>query len=101
MTVREQGIHLDVPPSEYFADPCSQPSLTQSIAKLLIDRSPLHAWYSHPKLNPDFKPDDSTKFDVGNIAHKLLLGRGKDIEVLEFSDWRTKNAQLARDIAAA
>lgn len=101
MTILEQGIHFDVPPSDYFEDCAPEPSLTQSIAKILIDRSPLHAWYQHPRLNPDFKPDDSTKFDVGNIAHKLLLGRGRDIEVLEFSDWRTKNAQLARDIAAA
>jgi hypothetical protein len=55
--------------------------------------SPLHAWHAHPRLNPDYRHDDDTKFDVGNIAHKLMLGRGKDIVVLDFDDWRTKAAK--------
>lgn len=97
----KQGIHYDVPPADYFADPAPEPSLTQSIAKVLIDRSPLHAWYAHPRLNPDFRPDDQTKFDIGNIAHSLMVGRGKSIEVIEFDDWRTKAAKEAREKAAA
>jgi hypothetical protein len=71
------------------------------VAKILLDRSPLHAWHAHPRLNPDYRHDDDTKFDVGNIAHKLMLGRGKDIVVLEFDDWRTKAAKDAREAAAA
>ncbi len=96
------GIFYDVPDADYRSDPCPLPSLTQSIAKILLDRSPLHAWHAHPRLNPDWRPDDPTKFDVGNIAHKLMIGRGKDIVVLEdFDDWRTKAAKEARETAAA
>jgi hypothetical protein len=98
----QPGIYTDMDAATYFADPCPQPSLTQSIAKVLLDRSPLHAWHAHPRLNPDYQPDDDTKFDVGNIAHKMLLGRGKEITVLEgFDDWRTKAAKEARAAAAA
>jgi hypothetical protein len=96
------GIHLDVPPSQYFADPAPEASLTQSIAKILIDKSPLHAWHSHPRLNKNYQHDDDRKFDIGNIAHSIMIGRGKSIVVLDgFDDWRKKAAQEARDEAAA
>lgn len=95
------GIFPDCPTADYFADPCPAPSLTQSVAKILLEQSPLHAWHAHPRLNPDYRHDDDRKFDVGNIAHALLLGRGKSIVVLEFDDWRTKAAKEARDEAAA
>lgn len=98
--ISKPGIYLEMTSAEYFGDPCTSPSLTQSVAKILLDRSPLHAWYAHPRLNPDYRHDDDTKFDVGNIAHKLMLGRGKDIAVIDFDDWRTKAAKEAREQAA-
>lgn len=100
MKILECGIHYDVPPADYFADCAPMPSLTQSIAKVLIEKSPLHAWYQHPRLNPDFKRTEETQFDIGNIAHSLMLGRGKDIEVIEFDDWRKADAKKAREKAA-
>lgn len=95
------GLFTDLSTDQYFADPCAQPSLTQSLVKTLLERSPLHAWYAHPRLNPDFVRDDATKFDVGNIAHRLLLGRGREIVPLDFADWRTNAAKQAREDAAA
>jgi hypothetical protein len=96
------GIYTDMTAEDYHADPCPNPSLTQSVAKVLLQRSPLHAWHAHPKLNPDYQHDDATKFDIGNIAHKMLLGRGKEIVVLEgFDDWRKKDAQALREVAAS
>jgi hypothetical protein len=79
MRITQPGIYLDMSAVDYFADPCPSPSLTQSVAKRLIDRSPLHAWTIHPRLNPAFEADDPTKYDIGNIAHRLLLGRGKEL----------------------
>lgn len=101
MKITTPGIFTDVSSADYFGDPCPAPSLTQSVAKILLDKSPLHAWYAHPRLNPDYRHDDDRKFDVGNIAHKLMIGRGKEIIVLEFDDWRTKSAKEARDMAAS
>lgn len=98
----DAGIHIDMSTAEYFADPCRAPSMTQSIAKILLEKSPLHAWHAHPRLNPDWQPDDPTKFDVGNVAHKLMIGRGKDIVVLDaYDDWRTKAAKEVREAAQA
>lgn len=100
--IARPGIFTDIDPAAYHADPCPEPSLTQSVAKVLLDHSPLHAWHAHPRLNPDWRADDDTKFDVGNIAHKMLLGRGKQIVVLEdFNDWRTKEAKALREVAAS
>jgi hypothetical protein len=99
--ISEPGIFYDMPTAEYFADPAPMPSLTQSLAKILNERSPLHAWHQCPRLNPNFEPDEDTRFDIGNVAHKLILGRGKDYCVLPFDDWRTKAAKEAREAAAA
>lgn len=101
MKITEPGIYRGVLDADYRDDPTPSPSLTQSAVKTLIDRSPLHAWTENKRLNPHFEPNDDTKFDLGNVAHLLLLGRGKEIEVIQFDDWRKKAAQDAREEAAA
>lgn len=70
------GVH-EIPSSEYHADPCVEPSLSSTIGKLLIDRSPLHAWTASPRLNPDWEPKNSATFDVGRAAHSEILGKGE------------------------
>lgn len=99
-----EGIHLDVPSAVYFSDPCPQPSLTQSIAKVLIERSPLHAWHEHPRLGrkpvADAAPEAYNSAQaIGNAAHALLLGRGKEIAVADFDSWRTDKAKAVREAA--
>jgi hypothetical protein len=96
MRIEKPGIYRGVSPADYFQDPCPEPSLTQSIAKVLLERSPMHAWTEHPRLNPHWEEDNDKKFDLGNVAHALMLGRGKDFEILPFLDYRTKAAQEAR-----
>ncbi|MEC4616304.1 PD-(D/E)XK nuclease-like domain-containing protein [Tsukamurella tyrosinosolvens] len=39
------------------------------------------------------------EFDTGSLVHKLVLGEGADIVVVDAKDWRTKAAQEARDAA--
>lgn len=101
MRITTPGFYPHMSAGDYHADPCPEPSLTQSIAKLLLERSPLHAWHAHPRLNPAFAREEPTKFDVANVAHKLLLGRGKDVAVIDAADWRTKAAREERDSAIA
>lgn len=99
--IQEPGLFFNMSSADYLSDPCPSPSFTQSLAKVLLEKSPLHAWYSHPRLNSDFREDNDRKFDVGNISHKLMIGRGKEIVVLdEYDDWRTKDARAKRDEAA-
>jgi len=86
----------------YHGDPAPEPSLSSSIAKTLIAKSPRHAWVAHPRLNPDWQAGDSNKaLDFGSAAHRLLLGHGRDIFVIENDDFRTKVAREARDKAIA
>src|SRR5258707_870838 len=98
--IEQPGIFRGVLDEDYRDDPCPLPSLTQSLCKIIIERSPRHAWTAHPRLNGDWLPDDDTKFDLGNVVHKLVLGRGKDFTVLDCDSWRTHAAKLARDEAA-
>jgi hypothetical protein len=96
--IREGGAYA-MSAADYFKDPCPDASLTQSLAKILCHQSPRHAWHAHPRLNPDYEPDESTQFDIGNVAHMLLIGRGKEFEVITARDWRTKDAQALRAVA--
>ena len=87
----------------YHADPCPEPSLSSSVAKLLLGRSPLHAWHSHPRLNPDYRPRPESKImDLGSVAHRVILERSWDgIAICDENDWRKKDAQAFRDAARA
>ena len=96
----ESGIHYDVSAQDYHADPLPHPSLSASIAKILIDHSPRHAWHAHPRLNPNHEADDgSARLDLGSVCHRLALGAGRDIEAIPFDSYRTKEAQARRDEA--
>ena len=56
--VTEPGIYADFPVADYFADPTPEPSLTQTLAKLLLERAPIHAKYAHPRLTPVVPDED-------------------------------------------
>jgi len=95
----KQGIYT-ISEQEYHADPCDKPSLTSSLAKILITKSPLHAFVAHPKLNPRFVHKESAAFDMGKAAHAYFLERDvTKIVVVEADDWRTKDAKSQRDAA--
>jgi hypothetical protein len=56
--ISRPGIYLDVAANDYHADPCPAPSFTQSIAKVLLEKSPAHARLAHPRLCPPVAADD-------------------------------------------
>lgn len=92
------GIHDAVPADTYHADPCEKPSLSASIARILIGKSPAHAKAAHPVLNPELEREDSSKFDIGTAAHRLFLEGDDAIEVWAGSlDWRPGDARAFRD----
>ena len=87
---------------EYIADPAPEPSLSASVAHTLITQSPLHAFMQHPRLNPGGEREESTKADIGTIAHGVLLENDwSRVVVIDAEDWRTKVAKEARDAAYA
>lgn len=86
--------------AEYHADPCKVASLSSSIAKILLEQSPLHARLAHPRLNPHYAPEEKEDFDFGAAAHAMLLERtSNNIVWCEFNDWRKNAAKEARAAA--
>ena len=62
------GIHT-LPAESLPRRPGADREFVVSIAKVLITQSPLHAWYQHPRLNPNFQSDHDSRFDIGSAAH--------------------------------
>jgi hypothetical protein len=101
--IDKPGIYREISEADYFADPCPEPSFTQSIGKLILDRSPAHAKLAHPRLAPpptegeDETPEKYVAAQaIGNAAHKLILNRGRDLVVCDFDSWRSDKAKQAR-----
>ena len=91
---------ITIPSDEYHAGKHdTAPALSSSIAKVLLSRSPRHAWLEHPRLNPDYMPEERATFDTGTAAHALLLEGVDRMAVLDYPDWRTNAAKAARDEA--
>lgn len=101
--IDKPGLYDDVSDAEYHAD-CVKPapSLSSSVAKTIIAKSPHHAWYAHPRLNTtllDQLEAPTPAMDVGTAAHKLILGKGREIKEIVADDYKTKAAREARDAA--
>lgn len=96
------GIHT-ISAEQYHADTLVDlPTLSNSIAKILVTQSPQHAWCAHSRLNPNYESDDSSRFDLGSAAHAVLLEKDfSKIQFIEADDWRTKEAKSQRDMARA
>lgn len=93
------GIHT-ISAAEYHADPCATPSLSSSIAGIVWHRTPLHGWMAHPKNQNRADRSESATFDLGTVAHALILeGSESSVCVIVADDWRTKAAKEQRDEA--
>jgi hypothetical protein len=103
--IDKPGIY-EMTAAEYHADPCAVPSLSSTVAKLLVTRSPAHAHLAHPKLG-GLKDDDDDGSDptaskekaLGELIHRLVLDKGGDIVVIQADAYRTTAAKLERDTA--
>lgn len=86
---------------EYFSDPCDRPSLSASVANVLVTKSPLHAWCVHPKLGKqeEAEAEDTKAMIEGKVIHRLILGKGEEIVVCPFNDFRSNAARAMRDEA--
>lgn len=89
------GVYYDVKETDYHADCALQPSLSSSLAKdEMWPGCALKGWLCHPRLNPKYKPrDPSKRMEFGSLAHKLVLGRGAEIDICTKDDWKTDFAK--------
>ncbi len=105
MIIDKPGIYRDFDGEAYFADPCVGPSLSQSLCKILIEQSPLHARQAHPRLAQpvDGEEDEAEKYDkakaIGNAAHAIMIRRGKKLAIIDAPNFKTKVAQTDKQAA--
>lgn len=93
------GLHRGVPEAVYHADPAETPSASSSALRTLLSRSPEHAWFGHPRLNPAWEEADSTDAkDRGKILHAMVLQTPDPFRVLDVPNYTTK---AAKDLKAA
>lgn len=82
----------DMPEADYHGH---EGSLSASGAKLLAPPHPCPAKFRHQQDHPVIKD----VFDFGSVAHRLVLGKGADIEVLPYDTRKTNAAKEAEDAA--
>lgn len=94
ITITEPGMIPDLPIADYVADPCPQPSLSSSVAKVLIERSPAHAYVKHPRFRtgPLVEEEFSRDANFGSAVHSMVFG-GPKVQRYGYPDWRKKEAQ--------
>lgn len=90
---------LDVSAEEYHAGIDERPRLSASIAHILWTKTPLHAWTAHPRLNPHYVRTEEEKFDLGKVAHSILLEGDDCVYVVHEDSWRKNVAKEAREYA--
>lgn len=94
------GFHPDINEKDYHADVlCEAPTLSCSIAKVLVDESPVHCWAAHPRLGNKRHKETTPAMEFGSAAHALCLGKGADLVVVEADNWMTKAAKEERENA--
>ena len=90
----QAGVYPDMPDVEYHLDPVPGGSLSSTGARRILD---CPAKFRYEQDHPVYKQ----VFDFGSAAHKLVLGTGPELVVIDAEDWRTKAAREARDEARA
>lgn len=99
--ITKPGVYA-VSAADYHADTlCAVPTLSASIAHVLLAQSPLHARWAHPRLSPAYEPEEDERFDIGTACHAYLLEGESGFVIIDAPDWRTKDARAQRDAARA
>jgi hypothetical protein len=87
-------IRDDLTAEQYHADRTSISS--SGLRALLPPGCPAQFKYDRDNPRPPKR-----EFDLGHAAHKLVLGEGSDFELIDFPDYKKKDAQVQRDGAYA
>ena len=97
------GIY-DMPASEYHADPCPEPSLSAGMINQILE-APAKCFEFSRRLNQDYQEETKQeKFTIGTVSHIMFLEPhlfDQRVMVVQFDDWRTKEAKALRAEAQA
>ena len=93
--------------AQYHADHESlgPPALHNSYAKVIVQSSPMHAWYLHPRLG-GAAHEATAAMDAGSLMHALVLNQPMDeflaeYEIIDVPDFKKLDARALRDAAIA
>lgn len=87
---------------DYHRDPCPTPSLSSSVADILIKQTPYHAWLAHSRLNPEYEEKTTAEQEFGSAVHALLLNsEAERIVVVSGESWRKDAMRKVRDQSRA
>lgn len=90
---------LECTVEQYHRDELSpKPTLSCSVAKTIVAKSPLHAYAVHPRFG-GVERETTPEMDFGTTVHSLVLGKGSGIQEITFPDFRTNLAKEARNAA--
>jgi hypothetical protein len=98
-TIERPGLYPDIPEADYHRDPVAHEwgSLSSTGAKLLLPPSCPYLFQWNRKHGKHSK-----SMDDGTRVHALVTGKGEEHLVpLPYENYRTKDAQLARDSVIA
>ena len=71
----------DIPAADYHRDPCEVPSLSCTIARILVRRTPAHAYHAHPRFGAG--TFEATKvMDDGSAVHAMFAEQPHLIETI-------------------
>lgn len=85
--------------SRYHGDQLmAAPALSSTIAKLLLTRSPAHAFLACPRLNPGFVSPATKTFDIGRAFHAQILGAGDEYVTIP-ADFLASNGAVSTKAA--
>ena len=85
------GVHYDMPEADYHA----HPALSSTDARRLNDCPARFKWFK------DGRTEFKAEFDFGHAAHKLVLGVGAEVDVIDADNWRKKETTQQRDESRA
>lgn len=95
-TIDQPGVYA-LPVKAYHRDPVLGGSLSSTGARKLLPPS-CPALFKHWVDNGQ---ESTRAFDLGHGAHRLVLGAGPELVVIDAADYRTKAARAERDEAHA
>jgi hypothetical protein len=94
MNVTEPGVY-EMPNEEYQADPVPGGSLSHSGARKLLECPAIYRHWA------DGGSARTRAFDLGHVVHKLVLGAGSEVVVIDAGNYTTRSAREERDAAWA
>jgi len=97
-TIDAPGLY-GIDAESYHGDPCPTPSLSNSLLKVLLTQTCRQAYLAHPRLNRHYKPAVTRRLELGTVAHRLLLGAGREYKIIDSDSYRSAKAQALRDAA--